>query len=73
MRLDALAQQTPHTLPYGERFKIGGDRLGRGFEVTEIAGDQGLGAKVEVAAPRQTRRAAPQRRRYTGSTTSERR
>ena len=47
VRLDALAQQTAHTLPYGERFKIGGDRLGRGFEVAEIAGDQGIGAKVE--------------------------
>ena len=47
MRLDALAQQTAYTLPYGERFKIGGDRLGRGFEVAEIAGDQGIGAKVE--------------------------
>ena len=48
VRLDALGQQTAHTLPYGERFKIGGDRLGRGFEVAEIAGDQGIGAKVEV-------------------------
>jgi hemolysin activation/secretion protein len=48
VRLDGFAQQTPHTLPYGERFKIGGDRLGRGFEVAEIAGDQGAGAKVEV-------------------------
>ena len=48
LRLDALGQQTPHVLPYGERFKIGGDRLGRGFEVAEIAGDEGLGAKVEV-------------------------
>jgi hemolysin activation/secretion protein len=48
VRLDALGQQTPHILPYGERFKIGGDRLGRGFEVAEIAGDEGLGAKVEL-------------------------
>ena len=48
LRLDALGQQTPYILPYGERFKIGGDRLGRGFEVAEIAGDEGLGAKVEV-------------------------
>ena len=48
VRLDALGQQTGYTLPYGERFKIGGDRLGRGFEVAEIAGDQGIGAKVEV-------------------------
>jgi hemolysin activation/secretion protein len=48
VRLDALAQQTPHTLPYVERFKIGGERLGRGFEVAEIAGDEGIGAKVEL-------------------------
>lgn len=48
VRLDAFGQQTAYTLPYGERFKIGGDRLGRGFEVAEIAGDQGLGAKVEL-------------------------
>jgi hemolysin activation/secretion protein len=47
VRVDALAQQTTYVLPYGERFKIGGDRLGRGFEVAEIAGDQGIGAKVE--------------------------
>jgi hemolysin activation/secretion protein len=48
VRLDALGQQSADTLPYGERFKIGGDRLGRGFEVAEIAGDHGIGAKVEV-------------------------
>jgi hemolysin activation/secretion protein len=47
LRLDALGQQTAYTLPYGERFKIGGDRLGRGFEVAEIAGDRGIGAKIE--------------------------
>jgi len=35
-------------LPDSERFKIGGDRLGRGFEVAEIAGDRGLGAKLEL-------------------------
>jgi hemolysin activation/secretion protein len=48
VRFDALGQQTPHTLPYVERFKIGGERLGRGFEVAEIAGDEGVGAKVEL-------------------------
>jgi hemolysin activation/secretion protein len=47
LRLDALGQLTAYVLPYGERFKIGGERLGRGFEVAEIAGDQGLGAKLE--------------------------
>ena len=48
VRLDAFLQQTAYVLPYNERFKIGGDRLGRGFEVAEIAGDQGVGAKVEA-------------------------
>jgi hemolysin activation/secretion protein len=47
-RLDGFAQQTAYVLPYSQRFKIGGERLGRGFEVAEIAGDQGLGAKVEL-------------------------
>ncbi len=48
VRLDALAQQSAEVLPYDERFKIGGERLGRGYEVAEIAGDEGIGAKVEV-------------------------
>jgi hemolysin activation/secretion protein len=48
VRLDALAQQSQDVLPYDERFKIGGERLGRGYEVAEIAGDEGIGAKVEV-------------------------
>ncbi|HVS22562.1 MAG TPA: ShlB/FhaC/HecB family hemolysin secretion/activation protein [Gammaproteobacteria bacterium] len=48
VRLDALGQQTADVVPYDERFKIGGERLGRGYEVAEIAGDSGVGAKVEV-------------------------
>ena len=48
VRLDGFAQGTGYVLPYSERFKIGGDRLGRGYEVPEIAGDQGLGAKIEL-------------------------
>ena len=47
-RLNALGQHSPDVLTYSERFKIGGDRLGRGFEVAEIAGDRGLGARAEV-------------------------
>jgi hemolysin activation/secretion protein len=47
-RLDAFAQTTGYVLPDGERFKIGGDRLGRGFEVAEIAGDRGVGGKLEL-------------------------
>ena len=56
IRTDAFAQLSADVLPDSERFKIGGERLGRGFEVAEIAGDHGLGAKVllrrdlEVAA-----------------------
>jgi hemolysin activation/secretion protein len=48
MRFDLLAQHTGYVLPDSERFKIGGDRLGRGFEVAEIAGDRGLGGKLEL-------------------------
>jgi hemolysin activation/secretion protein len=48
LRVDAFLQHTAYVLPDSERFKIGGDRLGRGFEVAEIAGDQGAGAKVEL-------------------------
>jgi hemolysin activation/secretion protein len=47
-RLDTFAQHTGYVLPDSERFKIGGDRLGRGFEVAEIAGDRGVGAKLEL-------------------------
>lgn len=56
LRFDGLAQQSAYVLPYGQRFKIGGDRLGRGFEVAEIAGDLGIGGKVEG---RRQLRAAP--------------
>ncbi len=48
LRLDGFAQLSNDVLPDSERFKIGGDRLGRGFEVAEIAGDRGLGAKLEL-------------------------
>ncbi len=46
VRTDAFAQYSADVLPDSERFKIGGERLGRGFEVAEIAGDHGLGAKL---------------------------
>ncbi|HEX6996232.1 MAG TPA: ShlB/FhaC/HecB family hemolysin secretion/activation protein [Gammaproteobacteria bacterium] len=47
-RVDALAQQTSYVVPYTERFRVGGVRLGRGFEVASVAGDQGAGTKLEV-------------------------
>jgi hemolysin activation/secretion protein len=46
LRFDLFAQFSDDVLPDIERFKIGGERLGRGFEVVEIAGDRGLGGKV---------------------------
>lgn len=48
IRFDALGQFSNDVLPYSERFKIGGERIGRGFEVTEVAGDRGVGGKVEL-------------------------
>jgi hemolysin activation/secretion protein len=48
VRFDAFGQHSGDVLPDSERFKIGGDRLGRGFEVAEIAGDSGVGGKVEL-------------------------
>jgi hemolysin activation/secretion protein len=48
VRFDAFAQTSGYVLPDSERFKIGGDRLGRGFEVAEIAGDRGVGGKLEL-------------------------
>jgi hemolysin activation/secretion protein len=48
VRVDAFGQQSAYVLPDGERYKIGGERLGRGFEVAEISGDQGIGAKAEL-------------------------
>jgi hemolysin activation/secretion protein len=46
LRFDLFAQYSGDVLPDIERFKIGGERLGRGFEVAEIAGDRGLGGKL---------------------------
>jgi hemolysin activation/secretion protein len=48
VRFDGFAQHSGYVLPDSERFKIGGDRLGRGFEVAEIAGDRGIGGKFEL-------------------------
>ena len=48
LRLDAVGQHSAYVLPDVERYTIGGERLGRGFEVTELSGDQGVGAKAEL-------------------------
>ena len=49
MRFDGFAQHSTYVLPFTERFKIGGERLGRGFERAAIAGDQGVGGKLELS------------------------
>ena len=48
VRLDALTQYSSYALPYTEQLKIGGEILGRGFEVAEVAGDSGADTRLEL-------------------------
>jgi hemolysin activation/secretion protein len=48
LRLDTLAQHSNYALPYSEQLKIGGEVLGRGFEVAAVAGDSGADARLEL-------------------------
>ena len=48
VRLDALTQYSCYALPYTEQLKIGGEVLGRGFEVAEVAGDSGADTRLEL-------------------------
>jgi hemolysin activation/secretion protein len=48
LRLDTLAQLSGDALPYTEQLKIGGEVLGRGFEVAEVAGDSGVDSRLEL-------------------------
>jgi hemolysin activation/secretion protein len=48
VRLDALLQHSGYLLPYSERLTIGGQVLGRGFEITQVAGDSGGDARLEL-------------------------
>ena len=48
VRGDGFAQHSAKTLPSIKRFKVGGNRIGRGFEAAAASGDRGLGAKLEV-------------------------
>jgi len=47
-RLDSYAQTSPDVLPSIKRFKVGGGRIGRGFEAAAISGDRGIGGKVQL-------------------------
>ena len=48
VRLDALLQHSGYVLPYSEQLTIGGQVLGRGFEITQVAGDSGGDARAEL-------------------------
>jgi hemolysin activation/secretion protein len=48
LRWDGYAQYSAHELASIKRFKVGGDRIGRGFEAAAVSGDRGLAAKVEL-------------------------
>jgi hemolysin activation/secretion protein len=47
-RLDAYAQTSADTLPSIKRFKVGGGRIGRGFEAAALSGDRGIGGKAQL-------------------------
>jgi hemolysin activation/secretion protein len=48
LRWDAYGQYSPHVLPSTRRFKIGGNRIGRGFEAAAISGDRGVGNTLKL-------------------------
>ena len=48
LRWDAIGQHTDDVLPSIKRFKVGGGRIGRGFEAAAASGDRGIGNKVEL-------------------------
>lgn len=48
LRVDTFAQHSPHILPSIKQFKVGGGRIGRGFDAAALSGDRGLGSKLEL-------------------------
>lgn len=48
LRWDGFAQSSAQVVPSIKRFKVGGNRIGRGFEAAAISGDSGIGAKAEL-------------------------
>ena len=48
LRWDAVAQHSDDVLPSIKRFKVGGGRIGRGFEAAAASGDRGIGNKLEL-------------------------
>lgn len=48
LRGDVYAQHAEKVLPSIKRFKVGGNRIGRGFEAAAATGDRGAGAKLDL-------------------------
>lgn len=48
LRWDGYGQYSRHFLPSTKRFKVGGNRIGRGFEAAAISGDRGIGNTVKL-------------------------
>ena len=48
MRLDLTAQLADRKLLSNEEFALGGTRIGRGYDGSEITGDQGVGFGIEI-------------------------
>ena len=49
IRLSMSGQYSDDALPAAERFAIGGEAIGRGFDTSLLTGDRGAGALAEVA------------------------
>lgn len=48
LRWDGYGLYSPHLLPSTKRFKVGGNRIGRGFEAAAISGDRGIGNTLKL-------------------------
>ncbi len=48
VRFDSYLQHSPDILPSIKQFKVGGNRIGRGFEAAAVSGDRGVGNKLEL-------------------------
>lgn len=48
LRWDAIGQHSADVLPSIKQFKVGGSRIGRGFEAAAASGDRGIGNKLEL-------------------------
>lgn len=50
-RVDGYGQYSDEALPSVKQFKVGGGRIGRGFEAAAASGDRGVGAKLDLRQP----------------------